>query len=136
MTNKAGDCLEFTGKLDPNGYGYIHHNGRTQYAHRASYIEANGPIPDGMVVMHSCDNRPCINPEHLSVGTHEDNRLDMMAKGRNSKGTMHKGAKLDDDKVRYIRQSKLKLSELQEMFGVSQGVLSEVRRGLRWAHVQ
>jgi hypothetical protein len=135
-TKQVGECIEFTGYKDRNGYGQVTIKGVTQYAHRASYEAAVGPIPEGLKLRHTCDNPACIRPEHLIVGTQADNMRDKVDRDRQHKGTDFSTAKLDDDKVRFIRQSKLKLRELSEMFGVSQGVLSEVRRGLRWSHVK
>lgn len=79
-------CLEFTGFLNSKGYGRI--NGeiggtnKQWFAHRAAWMLAHGPIPDGMVVCHHCDNPPCCNVEHLFLGTPTDNIRDMIAKGR------------------------------------------------------
>lgn len=134
-TKQAGECLEFTGYKDRNDYGQVTIGGITQYAHRASYEAFVGPIPAGMKLRHTCDNPACIRPDHLILGTQADNMRDKVERNRQTKGTAFSTAKLNDDKVRFIRASKLKLKELSEMFGVSQGVLSEVRRGLRWAHV-
>jgi hypothetical protein len=74
-------CWEFTGTKTPKGYGRISFNGVHEYTHRVSWILHNGPIPKGLVILHSCDNPPCCNPEHLSVGTHKDNSRDMVRKG-------------------------------------------------------
>jgi hypothetical protein len=61
--------------------------GRSMLSHRVSWVEANGPIPDGLCVLHRCDNRACVRPEHLFLGTHLDNIRDMMAKGRGNKAS-------------------------------------------------
>ncbi|UMM62469.1 HNH endonuclease [Pseudomonas phage PCW2] len=130
------ECIEFTGYKDRNGYGQVRRNGVLKYAHRASYEEAHGEIPSGLILRHTCDNPACINVAHLILGTQSDNMQDKVDRNRQSKGTDFSTAKLDEEKVRFIRSSKLKLRELREMFGVSEGILSEVRRGKRWAHVQ
>lgn len=77
-------CIEWTGAKQPRGYGHIATGeGReTIGTHRAAWIVANGPIPDGMDVCHSCDNPPCCNPQHLFLGTRSENLLDMVDKGR------------------------------------------------------
>jgi hypothetical protein len=64
------------------GYGALSVNGREMMAHRASYLAYRGPIPNGLCVLHRCDVRSCVNPEHLFLGTKRDNTQDMMAKGR------------------------------------------------------
>lgn len=84
LTRKDPDgCWRFTGETR-YGYGYIHEtgSGRALRAHRVAYQLAYGPIPDELVVMHSCDVRACVNPAHLSLGTIADNNRDMRKKGR------------------------------------------------------
>ena len=76
------DCWNWSGNTSGNGYGRIRHKGRYICAHRASYIVRIGEIPDGLLVLHKCDNRGCVNPDHLFLGTHKDNMQDMLSKGR------------------------------------------------------
>ena len=80
-TNKNGECLEFTGYIDKHGYGRLKHKGKW-FAHRLAYYLATGIHPGNLLVCHSCDNPPCINPAHLFLGTNKDNFDDMMKKGR------------------------------------------------------
>lgn len=84
----VGDCIEFTGARNEKPFDYgvigrrIDGKTRTFKAHRVVYEYLHGPIPDGMVVMHTCDNPPCVRPDHLRLGTQGDNLRDMIAKGR------------------------------------------------------
>lgn len=81
ITTKGG-CLEFTGSKNQGGYGHIWHDNKLQVVHRVSYMLCVGEIPNGMFVLHRCDNRPCCNPEHLFLGYDADNVKDMVQKGR------------------------------------------------------
>jgi hypothetical protein len=78
-----GECLEWVGSYTPQGYGRTSRKwGKQHLAHRLSYIQNVGPIPDGRCICHKCDNPACVRPEHLFVGTHKDNIVDMVKKGR------------------------------------------------------
>lgn len=83
--HELGQCWVWVGQT-VNGYGVMTICGTTFYTHRLSYIEENGSIPAGLIVMHKCDNRVCVNPEHLTIGTHQDNTDDREEKGRGLKG--------------------------------------------------
>lgn len=83
--NPVSGCWEFTGFKNKKGYGSIWHVENMDEAHRVSYTVFVAPIPEGIFVLHRCDNPPCINPEHLFLGTHLDNMADMRAKGRSKK---------------------------------------------------
>lgn len=76
-------CVEWTGYRLISGYGRINIGGKTKMSHRVAWELTNGPIPDGMLVLHSCDNPPCCNIEHLWLGTQKENMSDMIKKGRN-----------------------------------------------------
>lgn len=83
--NKTDNCWNWTGRLDRDGYGMVDGVLRKNYgqrAHRVSYQIYKGDIPNGLVVLHSCDNPSCCNPDHLSVGTQADNVKDAQMKGR------------------------------------------------------
>jgi hypothetical protein len=80
--DKLTGCHLWTGFRDPKGYGLMTVNGVVRAAHRVAWERANGPIPQGMIVMHTCDNPPCCNPKHLKLGTQAENVRDRIEKGR------------------------------------------------------
>ena len=101
-------CHIWTGGLNGHGYGVARFDGRKNVrVHRLAWEAANGPIPDGMGLMHSCDVRCCVNPNHLTPATQADNLKDMFAKGRGRipdvRGERQGSAKLTQDDVRKIR---------------------------------
>jgi len=80
---KAGnECWEWQGSRLKSGYGQTRAGTRMELTHRMMYIQTVGEIPKGMVIMHTCDNPPCCNPNHLKLGTYKDNAQDMIQKGR------------------------------------------------------
>lgn len=141
------ECWLFTQKLGPDGYGRINVGGRgvpKKLAHRVSWELHNGLIPDGegphgTVVMHTCDNRRCVNPAHLRLGAQGENVADMDQKGRrvsrNLRGPAHGNAVLTEADVRFIRRSKANNAELGRRFGVYRSTIRDIRRRRTWTHV-
>ena len=140
-----GDCWEWRGYVHPVGYGQIGRGRATEgavHTHRASYEVAVGPIPKGKLVLHKCDNRLCVNPDHLWLGTHKDNTQDMIAKGRRRKASqVARGedvslAKLTDDMVRAMRaEPPMKFKELGAKYGVSAATANKVILRRTWNHI-
>lgn len=104
-------------------------------AHRASWRLYRGDIPLGMVVMHKCDVRICVNPDHLKLGTQADNIADKMAKGREARGTRVCTAKLTDDLVRKIRADPRTLDVISSEYGMDRNHIWRIRRRISWKHV-
>lgn len=107
--DKSGECWIWTGAKTAAGYGEIYLDGRMVYAHRLSSEMAEGPIPEGIFILHKCDRPDCVKPEHLFRGTHQANMDDMWAKGRGNPGRHpfgdeHPRAKVTDDQVVEIRR--------------------------------
>lgn len=116
---------------EPQGYGQINLNNKNRLAHRVSFEAFKAPIPDGMLVQHSCDNRWCVNPDHLSVGSVATNNHDALLKGR-------KATKLRPDDVQAIRaQLRQGASQraLAREHGVSATMIRLIRDGRSWEHV-
>lgn len=122
------------GLFQPGGKGSPHVG-----AHRFSYELAKGPIPKGLVVMHSCDTPRCVNPAHLSVGTYRDNAMDMVAKNRHKHiaplGKDNGKSILTEEMVIEIKTSPLRNIDLARKFNVSPGAVRSVRIGRTWRHL-
>lgn len=129
-------CWEWTGTRHRHGYGVIMIDGSIFRTHRVSFEVLKGEKPGDQHVCHSCDNPPCINPDHLWLGSHGDNMGDCSAKGRMHQGEKHGMAKLTDDDVREIRASNLSGVELTRIFGVGGAAISNIRNHKAWKHVK
>jgi hypothetical protein len=122
-------CIEWQGRRNRQGYGI---NKKHVLAHRAAWQEAKGPIPEGLCVLHRCDNPACVNVEHLFIGTRADNAADRSAKGRSSR---HK-AKLTLQQVSEIRKSFGTQRQVAERFGISQTQVFRIKRALQWTQTK
>lgn len=138
---KAGpdDCWPWTGGCCPRGYGRIGNDEkkmRNVLTHRAAYEDAIGPVPEGLNVLHRCDNPPCCNPAHLWLGTRADNNADMAAKGRANggglKGQKNGNAKLTNKQAAKIFAAKGSQTSIAARYGVSQSTVSLIKLGRRY----
>ncbi len=133
------ECWEWQKGRQKAGYGAINDRGKVLATHRVAWELANGPIPEGMHVLHRCDNPPCVNDGHLFLGTPKDNDTDKRKKGRANhrgmKGEAHPMTKLTDDDVRAIRASVGTEREVAEKYGVSGTCIGYIRRRQTWKHV-
>lgn len=132
------ECWEWQACIGSHGYGEVSAwpNGRTT-SHRFMFDKIFG-IPVGMWVLHECDNKECCNPNHLFLGTHQDNITDMVKKGRGARGSKQAIAVLTEADVVEIKQMllrKVRLSEIATIFKISRSVISNIRRGIAWKHV-
>jgi hypothetical protein len=135
--NKSDKCWIWVGCKVGNGYGHFRNDSGLILAHRFSYQSYIGPIPKDMNVLHSCDNPSCVNPEHLSLGTHTQNMRDMWSKGRNThKGEKNTKAKLSWEKVSKMRNmynsGKYSQKELSIIFGVVRSVICGIVTNKLW----
>jgi hypothetical protein len=124
--------------LDKDGYPRVHRFGKHLRMSRYVWSIANNrEIPRGMLIMHTCDNPLCINPDHLRLGTHAENMQDRNLKGRCRHGSNHPHAKLNEAKVYFIKfeSTELDNKELAEMFDVKPDTIKDIRRGRSWKHV-
>lgn len=135
-------CWVFTGCWDGSGYGQIQINGERTRTHVLSYRLHKGEIPAGKYVCHTCDNRACINPEHLFLGSAADNAKDMWQKGRgvlqDTRGEANGQATLTEDEVREIRSctaAGLSLSEVGVMFGKDTSTIWKIHHRKTWRHI-
>lgn len=148
-----GDCWEWTRACCDKGYGRVRTGKANRRAHRAVWTLLNGPIPHGVCVLHRCDNPPCCNPDHLWLGTHDDNVADKVAKGRSPIGERN-GARIHPERLaRGERNGFAKLTtadaeeilqlladgvtgrEIAARFGVTPTTISQFKHGTAWAHL-
>lgn len=134
--DKTGDCWEWMAGKFTAGYGTFYMDGRSRYAHRVSYLLSKGNLDDDMLVCHKCDNRSCVNPDHLFLGTHLDNHRDKERKGRGNqvRGEKHYMAKLTEKDVLTIRASKGRVmqKDLASKFNIHPTTISHIWRGITW----
>lgn len=132
----SSGCWRWSGATDALGYGNLKIQGLRVLAHRFSFAVFNCREPQKFVC-HKCDNPNCVNPDHLFEGSQTDNMHDCSVKGRfgDRKGEANACRKLDDEAVRFIRNSDLTGPQLALMFGVSRSAVFQAKSGATWSHV-
>lgn len=138
----AYDCWLWTGYKNERGYGVIYSGApqrRVLKAHRVVYELEKGKIPNGLILCHHCDTPACVNPNHMFVGTHRENVLDMLRKGRRKTeyavGERQGCAKLTSDSIPVILSDPRPASALAEQYGVNASTIRRVRQGIQWRHI-
>jgi len=135
---KSDGCWVWTGMTNDDGYGLLRVGSRRGMAHRISWEESFGPIPNGLLVCHHCDNPKCVRPDHLFLGTDRDNSADMRKKGRaaSCRGEKNPKAKLtfaDAEMIRLAYETlPVKQKDLAVAFGVTSSCISHVITGRKW----
>jgi hypothetical protein len=145
-------CWEWTGCFTKFGYGWVNYRSLPQLTHRLAWKILVGKIPDGLCVLHACDNPPCCNPSHLWLGTRTDNAADKVRKGRQPSGD-RSGARLHPESIARGEQRRHKLvasqvldvyrrahagekhSVIADEFGVSTSLISNIKRHKNWRHL-
>jgi len=127
----TSSCVEWVGSRDHDGYGkWLAGENRNRHAHSVVFEELNGKVSKGLCVLHKCDNRACINPDHLFLGTHKEN-----ARDRSRKGRSNNRIPMSEEKVLSIRKLKglCPQYEIASIFGISQSFVSRIQNNKRWS---
>ena len=141
---ELGPCWRYVGKRHWEGYGYIaEKQGGKKYllVHRVSWVIHNGPIPDGLFVLHKCDNGECSRPDHLFLGTQAENNRDRKKKGRNGdiRGARGPNVKLTERQVLEIRSMRARsvtISTVAKHFNICISTVKRIMNGRIWSHLQ
>jgi hypothetical protein len=131
------ECWEWQAYKTKQGYGVVGLKSKTALAHRVAFELKNGPVKDGMCVMHICDNPSCCNPKHLKAGTIAENNADRHSKNR-SRGASHKGtknpsARLKEEQVVQVYNASGTLQSIADRFGIKMQTVHDIKRGRIWS---
>jgi hypothetical protein len=136
-TNKAGDCWIWT--AGGVRYGKTSVEGKSTAVHVLAYELSNGPVPEGLVVRHSCDTPKCVKPAHLSVGTPAQNSRDMTTRDRQAKGIRQGSAKMTDATVMDCREAYFSgsatVTQLARQYGITNSAIGKIVTFKTWKHV-
>lgn len=135
MVHPRTKCWVYGGASYKRPYGTFKLDGKLLRTNRASWQLHNGPIPDGMHVCHHCDRPSCVNPDHLFLGTAQENKADSVSKDRHMRGERAPFAKLTTADVIKIRADTRSLEEISKDYGVSYKAIDHVKRRKNWKHV-
>lgn len=130
-------CWIWMKSVNHRGYGRVGFGvGENFSAHRASYEQKYGPIPNGLMALHHCDVPSCINPDHIFLGTQQDNMTDKVAKKRQAVGEFHGMSKLTEQQAMRAKFGKEKPTELAKEFGCSAVIIRQIRQGKYWKYLE
>ena len=135
------ECWEWNASKNPQGYGHFKLNGTSRSSHRVSWELNKGIIPDGMLVLHHCDNPPCVNPNHLWLGTSKDNSDDKVRKGRQSRiyGENNVNSILTNEEIydiiRKYKSGDFTQNTLADTYKVSRPLITNIVNGKAWKHI-
>lgn len=137
---KQDGCWDWKGIIEWTGYAKLGIRPPIK-AHRASWLIHKGKIPKGLLILHTCDNRKCTNPNHLWLGTHSDNTQDMIKKGRinRPKGSELKASKINEEDAKNIKillKNGLTCSEIGRQYKVSRKIIFRIKNGETWKHIK
>lgn len=139
LTADDSRCWEWQGTILSHGYGRLRFNSKPMSAHRVVWFLTYGVMPsDDLLVRHSCDNRKCVNPKHLSLGTHKDNAQDMVSRNRQRRGAQIHSTKLTEAQVKVIKvmlRDRVHQRPIAKQFGVSQHTIAQIHQGKTWVWV-
>jgi hypothetical protein len=130
--NISSNCWEWLQYVNPYGYGTVRVGKKKERAHRVSYVNYKGPIPKGLLVCHTCDNRKCINPKHLFLGTVQDNTNDRIKKHGPTRTKLRVGDVL---RIRELASEGIPQKYLMREFDISRRALSALINRRSWKHV-
>lgn len=136
--DKTEGCWEWNGSRDASNYGKFWMDGKTIPAHRASFILHHQANPDGKMVLHTCDNPRCVNPDHLVLGTHRDNVRHMMERNRFLVGEQNGSSKITADEARSIISALLaggKVRTIARQIGRSRNLVKSIANRVTWKHI-
>lgn len=134
--NAVGCHICVSHKPEKNGYIRICKNGKRMGIHRYIYELNFGDIPKNFVVRHKCDNKLCINKNHLEIGTQKDNIQDAVKRNRINKGSDRPQSKLSENEVKEIKyNNKLSYNNLSKLYNVSKFMIYQIKHNKRWKHI-